>query len=432
MKRWTLLVFALVVLVLPVYAQTLPLVVDDAALLTQDEVKMLTEKAQLLSEAYEMDVVILTVDNLGGKAARDFAAGYYDFKGYGQGKAHDGIMFMLAIEEREWFLLTTGSGIDAFPDSRIDAISDAAIHYFTDGDYFEGFMQVLQNVQISLKAVSSGAYGMFKLYLSCSFDSGTGTLYCRDGGVLEGQMNAKGYRHYLAAESIESYCGIPAESVKSIVFDNSVTRIDGATFGGYKNLKEVVLGDGLKEIGYTFADSSIDSMYIPKRVLKIGMFDIDTLESFYVDEDNPNYTSRDGVIYSKDLSTIYFYPRGRIDASYIVPQGVTEISDHAFFGCKHLSSVTLPVTVKKIGAWAFTDCSSLSSVYLYGDAPKLAVMNGEETPFYRTHSSFVAYSLSGSAGYNGGGWNMVFRQEFERDDAIYKLEENNVIPTITD
>ena len=48
----------------------------------------------------------------------------------------------------------------------------------------------------------------------------------------------------------------------------------------------------------------------------------------------------------------------------IIPEGVTEISDHAFHGCKKLTSVSMPSTVTRIGTSAFSWCPNLVDIEL--------------------------------------------------------------------
>jgi uncharacterized protein len=156
-KRWILILFALLVLAVPACAKALPLVVDDAGLLTQESFAGLTAEAERLSEVYSMDVVILTTGSLGGKTALDYAADYYDTNGYGQGVAHDGVMLLLSIEDRDWCILTTGSGVAAFTDYGIDAVSEDIVPYFSNGDYPGGFARFLRDAQIMLEQAKNGA-----------------------------------------------------------------------------------------------------------------------------------------------------------------------------------------------------------------------------------------------------------------------------------
>ena len=143
-------------LALPACAEGLPLVMDDAGLLTQDAVDALSVEAQKLSDTYAMDVVIHTTESLRGQTARDYAADYYDYNGYGRGEAHDGVMLMLAMEDRDWYILTTGRGIDAITDYGIETISGDIVPYFSGGDYAGGFSRFLHDVDAFLKQFETG------------------------------------------------------------------------------------------------------------------------------------------------------------------------------------------------------------------------------------------------------------------------------------
>ena len=65
------------------------------------------------------------------------------------------------------------------------------------------------------------------------------------------------------------------------------------------------------------------------------------ITAIHVDEENPYWTSVDGVLYTKDMTTLYHYPAGKSGTSYTVPNGVKCVSRHAFIGSS-LTSITLP------------------------------------------------------------------------------------------
>ena len=62
-----------------------PLLVDDAGLLTEEESNALLNKLEDISQKYENEVGIVTVNSLEGKTAEAYADDYYDYNGYGEG-----------------------------------------------------------------------------------------------------------------------------------------------------------------------------------------------------------------------------------------------------------------------------------------------------------------------------------------------------------
>ncbi len=115
-----------------------PLVVDNAGLMMQAEVEILRENALEMRRTYHMDIIILTVDNLGGKRPQDYADDFYD-EDYGYGNNYSGILFLLSMEERDWYISTYGDGIYALTDYGIQATAAKALPYLSRGDYFGGF-----------------------------------------------------------------------------------------------------------------------------------------------------------------------------------------------------------------------------------------------------------------------------------------------------
>lgn len=162
MRRTLLaLLLSLVILaaVLPcaLAASDLPQVIDNAYLLSVSERDALETKAAALREEYEMDVVILTVDSLHGKRPQDYADDYYDENGYGCGEEKSGLLFLISMEERDWYISTSGEAIYAFTDYGIQQVGEAALPYLSDGEYYEAFDAYLDELPIYFSAYRSGA-----------------------------------------------------------------------------------------------------------------------------------------------------------------------------------------------------------------------------------------------------------------------------------
>lgn len=138
-------------------AADLPMVVDNANLLTKEERDSLESKAQALRTEYEMDIVILTVDSLDGKNAQDYADDYFDENGYGYGAEYSGILFLLAMAEREWYISTCGDAIYAVTDYSIQQLGETAVWYLSEGNYYDGFDAYLDALPSYLKAYQAGS-----------------------------------------------------------------------------------------------------------------------------------------------------------------------------------------------------------------------------------------------------------------------------------
>jgi hypothetical protein len=103
----------------------------------------------------------------------------------------------------------------------------------------------------------------------------------------------------------------------------------------------------------------VSSLFIPKTVEFIWDFAFDycyTIESFEVDEENPAFTSLNGVLFTKSLYTLIKYPLASPVTSYTVPTSTVEIVYGSFgdggnlFRPKHLSRLVIPGNVDVIGA----------------------------------------------------------------------------------
>ena len=118
---------------------------------------------------------------------------------------------------------------------------------------------------------------------------------------------------------------------------------------------------------YTPEDSEDDTNIITIRLpgtidFKESSFPT-CLENLFFTSDNPDYTSVDGIVYSKDMTKIEYFPKAH-KGVYIMPETVTDIGG-AFFRCSGITEVVLPDGLKDLGhsiAGAFYQCTSLKKV----------------------------------------------------------------------
>ncbi|MDO4544479.1 MAG: leucine-rich repeat domain-containing protein, partial [Clostridia bacterium] len=148
------------------------------------------------------------------------------------------------------------------------------------------------------------------------------------------------------------------DDIVSVTLPEGITSIGNGAFSDCLNITSITLPEGLKSIGdgaFYNCDNLI-SITVPKGVTSIGrkaFVDCRSLVSIDVDKSNPNYTSVDGVLFDKNMTTLIWYPQGKPDASYEIPYGVTCIGNGAFSSITKVYYVVIPESVTTIEGGAF-------------------------------------------------------------------------------
>lgn len=178
--------------------------------------------------------------------------------------------------------------------------------------------------------------------------------------------------------------------VNTVHFPTTLEKIAASNFTWLNNLKRVDLPEGLIEIGdncFTgcsylssvrlpssltsigmrcFNGSGIVSITVPASVTYIGQGAFSqskALQSIKVEENNPNYIDRNGVLYSKSNSFILCcYPAGKPEITFTVPSDVSAIGESAFSGNKSLETVNISSNVISMGTDSFFSCYALKRV----------------------------------------------------------------------
>ena len=140
---------------------------------------------------------------------------------------------------------------------------------------------------------------------------------------------------------------------------DSVKAVARSAFMGSSKIGKVTLPKTLVSIGdYAFYNSSVTEINVPSGVTSIGeaaFASCTNLKGINVSGSNKNYCSVDGVLFSKDKSTIVCYPSGKEGESYTIRMGVGYIGNAAFLDCVYLKRVSYNGSYKdwqtvKIGA----------------------------------------------------------------------------------
>lgn len=145
---------------------------------------------------------------------------------------------------------------------------------------------------------------------------------------------------------------------KKYIVPEGVTEIAANAFEQCVYMNDLILPDSLLYVGaaafsYCY---TLRTVYISANVTNISsstFLNCGELKCFTVDENNELYTAKDGVLFSKDMTSLIKFPVGRGDTEYTIPEGVEEIQTRAFIGSVDLEKVDLPDSIIKIGSNAF-------------------------------------------------------------------------------
>ena len=134
-----------------------------------------------------------------------------------------------------------------------------------------------------------------------------------------------------------------------------------------KSLKHLKLIEG-KALEGTSLDGleGLERIEIPASVGRIENQAFKALPSLIcigVEDDNAEYRSIDGNLYTKDGKTLVKYANGKKDEVFEISDNVTTIEGRAFEGCR-LKKIIIPASVNRIYSYAFAGCGKLTEVHI--------------------------------------------------------------------
>ncbi len=137
----TFLMIMTLLLSLGVYADDPIYLRDNAGLLTEDDAAALQAHLLAVSDEVQVNIVVITVDSLDGKSAQAYADDTYDEDTTSDWRyGEDGALFLIAMDERQWAISTSGSCTQFLHEGALDHMEEAIIPYLSDGDYYQAFL----------------------------------------------------------------------------------------------------------------------------------------------------------------------------------------------------------------------------------------------------------------------------------------------------
>ena len=237
-------------------------------------------------------------------------------------------------------------------------------------------------------------------------------------------------------------------SLSKVDLPKKLTTIEAGTFRDCTSLKEIVIPDSVTEIrskweyngcyGAFSNCTSLESITIGRGVESLGdewIASCRRLENITVSPENKTYSSVDGVLFNKDKSELSAYPIGNKRSSYTIPDGVEKIGKKAFYGCRYIESLTIPVSVAEIEASALGNCYDIRAVYYLGTREqwKEVVIGADNYMFALVN---VRCADDSQCRHVWGEWEVVEEATYEKDGlerrvcSLCKAEQTRKIPRL--
>ncbi len=217
---------------------------------------------------------------------------------------------------------------------------------------------------------------------NANYSSSDGILLSGDGTQVvkcpEGKTDGVGVPE--GVKEINSNAFAYNASLTDVVLPESVEKIDNFAFLGCPNIRRIFLSKNVSSIG-----SNVFS-------------GIEALEAIDVDAANAKFSSRDGVLFSKDGEMLYRYPAGKA-GDYAIPEGTKGIFSSSFGETARLTSIKVPASLDNFNPAAFDGWSrNLKSVEV--DANNRTYKSVDGVVFSKDGYMIVFYPSGKSATYN--------------------------------
>lgn len=214
--------------------------------------------------------------------------------------------------------------------------------------------------------------------------------------IYDGEFDVENQNPFWSCEKLETITVSPEN--KSFKADKQgalclydMSRIITVPANG--NIREFTVPDSVTVVMDCFENCSrIKKIHFGKNVEKIcvGVSDTESivgfsgctsLESISVSKDNKYFKSSDGILFSKDMKTLYLYPANRQGERYIVPANVELVHDYAFLDSQNIKMIYLFKNTKaSLSSFPKDDEWNLTAdIYCEGSRDQI---NSREDPRY--------------------------------------------------
>ena len=243
----------------------------------------------------------------------------------------------------------------------------------------------------------SGCSMLSQITIPNSITNIGGSAFAGCTNLSQVTWNATNYEDFTSSDN-RPFADCP---VNKVAFGNLVEHIPAYLCYGMTQLTSLSLPNSVKTIGTgAFCQSGFMSIVMPAGITESGtdaFKDCNKLNNIIFDGNVAEWCGIDfknnaaNPIFSAS-ENVKLYINYQPVSTLVIPEGVTEIRNHAFNKAAFLTSIDIPESVTAIGESAFAGCSALNSIYCRAIVPPTI----EATTFSETDHTIPLHILKES------------------------------------
>lgn len=150
-ERILIVLLTILICALPIYAiaqSPQQKVYDNASLFTNNEESSINSMINNFIELYNNDLVVVSSNDVPNNGTIAFADDFYDYNNFGYDDKQSGLLILIDMTNRVFYISTKGEAISYINDSRLDDLIDTGTSKLKNGDYYgciEDVVSMLNN-----------------------------------------------------------------------------------------------------------------------------------------------------------------------------------------------------------------------------------------------------------------------------------------------
>lgn len=185
-------------------------------------------------------------------------------------------------------------------------------------------------------------------------------------------------------EAIGDFAFENCDSLTAIVFPGNEVKRGQGVFFNCTAITDVTIGSDWTAIDLTMFrwSKELRTIHIPAKIAKISGFKkLNALTSITVDPNNANFSSAEGLLYSKDGSILYACPRA-YEGKVSIKEGTKTVAVDALIDCENVTALDIPESVTAISFRETARMSKLEYIVMRASKPFTTAFFNNNAKFF--------------------------------------------------